>query len=99
MKVTKVFSVIHYIHAVILWILAMLTLLFNLLGKWVPWNLAGFGTCFFAFPTAVSALPAIVLSAIFSRSSKKHLILNCIALLISIAMFVLLLTVFQRWFW
>ena len=97
MKKVKVFTIINYVLSGILWLLGVLTLLFNILGLWVPWHLAGFGFIFYIPVPAVSQF----LSVIFSCSVKenKYLIMNLISFAISIGFVLLTVFVSAGWFW
>ncbi|MBQ7378883.1 MAG: hypothetical protein IJW70_04295 [Clostridia bacterium] len=97
MKTTaKIFTVINYVLLGILWLGGILTLLFNVLGLWAPWHLAGFGTLFYL---PVPVIP-FILSVVFSLVAKerKMIIANFISLGITFAaLFVWLLS--TTWFW
>ena len=61
-KKTKTFTVINYILSGILWLLGILTLLFNILGLCAPWHLAGFGFVFYIPIPAIFQILAITFS-------------------------------------
>ena len=79
--------------SVILWLLAALTLLFNLLGMWALWHLAGFA---FALWVIFGGLP-LILSTIcaFDLKSKKYIIIN----LSNIAVILFTVFVSATWMW
>ena len=96
-KTTKVFTIINYIASSVLWLLGVLTLLFNVLGLWAAWHLAGFGFIFYMFVPAISQILAIVFSCV--ERHKKAMILNFVSLAISIAFVFLTVFVTSNWFW
>ena len=93
----KIITIVSYILSGILWLLGILTLLFNVLGLWAAWHLAGFG---FIFYIPVPIIPAI-LSIVFSCISKekKFIVMNCISLSVSIGLIPLTIFVSSTWFW
>lgn len=93
----RVSTKINYILSSILWLLGILTLLFNALGLWVPWHLAGFGFIFYAPVPGISP----VLGTVFSCIAKnvKLIILNVASLVISIGFALLTVLVSAKWFW
>ena len=95
--VAKVCTVVNYILSSILWLLGILTLLFNLLGLWAPWHLVGFGFIFYA---PVPLIP-LILSIVFSCVSKeiKLIVMNGVSLLISIGCILFTVFVSTGWFW
>ena len=93
----KVYTVINYIFSSILWLLGVLTLLFNILGLWAHWNLAGFGFVFYIPFPAITQILAIVFSCI--EKNKKMMIMNFISLAISIAFVLLTFLASSKWFW
>ena len=98
MKTTAiVFTVTNYIFSGILWFLGFLTLIFNILGLWGPWHLAGFG---FYFYIPLPILP-VILAIVFSCISKSKIliILNFASLLFSMISVVFTLFISAGWFW
>ena len=92
---SKLFTILNLVFSSILWLLGILTLLFNILGLWVPWHLAGFGFfLFFPVPLIFS-----ILSLLFSYKEKKLLLNNLI--FIGVSVFFVLFTYFvsASWFW
>ena len=61
-KATKIFTIINYILSSILWILGFLTLLFNIIGLWAPWNIAGFGFVYYLIIPIIPQMFAIAIS-------------------------------------
>ena len=94
---TKKFTINNYIFSGILWILAILTLLFNALGLWEPWQLVGY---MFVFYTPISVVIS-VRSVVFSYRSKqtKSITLNLISLVISLIFVLFTVFVSTTWFW
>ena len=96
MTKAKVFTIINYVLSAIGWLLGILTLLFNILGLWDPWHLAGFGFMFYIPVPIISQFLAIFFCNI---SEKKLLMLNLIPFIISISFALLTVLVSTRWFW
>lgn len=92
---SKLFTRLNLVFSSILWLLGIFTLLFNSLGLWVPWHLAGFGFILFV------PVPLIfsILSLLFSYKEKKLLLNNLI--FIGVSVFFVLFTYFVSagWFW
>ena len=98
MKITaKVFTIINYILSGILWLLGILTLLFNILGLWALWHLAGFGFIFYVPVPVIPMLLAIVFSCI--AKSTKMMILNFVSLAVSLGFVLFTIFVSVGWFW
>ncbi len=95
-KTTKVITVINYIVSSILWLLGVLTLLFNILGLWEAWHLAGFGFILFLPYPIIAELISIVLS--LAENERKLGILNIVSLGISIAFALFTVFVSSTWF-
>lgn len=96
-KTATVFTVINCILSSILWLLGILTLLFNILGLWAPWHLAGFGFVFYIPIPIISQVLAIVFSCV--ENNIKTIIVNFVSLVISIAYVFLTIFVSSTWFW
>lgn len=93
----KVLTIINYILSSFLWLLGVLTVLFNVLGLWAPWHLAGFGFVFYIPILIIPLVLAIVFSCI--EKNTKMMILNFVSLIISIGFVMLTVFVSSRWFW
>ena len=93
----KGFTVINYILSSILWLLGVLTLLFNIVGLWAPWHLAGFGFIFYVPVPTISQVLAIVFSCV--EKHKKTMIMNFVSLAVSISLVVFTVFVSSTWFW
>jgi len=96
MTKAKVFTVTNYVLSAILWLLGILTLLFNILGLWIPWHLAGFGFMFYIPVPTISQFLAIIFC---NTSEKKFLTINFISFAISVSFVLLTVLVSTRWFW
>lgn len=96
MTKAKVFTIMNYVLSAIGWLLGILTLLFNILGLWTPWQLAGFGFMFYIPIPAISQFLAIYFC---STSEKKLLTMNLISFGISAAFVLLTVLVSTKWFW
>ena len=97
----RVLNVINPILSGFLWLLGFLTLLFNLLGWWGPWHLAGFGFVFY-IPIPLSVQVFSLISAFFLKDAaqkKRNLIVHF--LFAGITSFWIFFTVFisSTWFW
>ena len=92
-KPVKFLLFCNFCISMILWLLGTLTLLFNLLGMWTLWHLAGFA---FALWVIVCAFP-LILSTIcaFGLKSKKYIIIN----LSNIAVILFTVFVSATWMW
>ena len=96
-KTAKGFTVINYILSSILWLLGVLTLLFNIVGLWAPWHLAGFGFIFYVPVPTISQVLAIVFFCV--EKHKKTMIMNFVSLAVSISLVVFTVFVSSTWFW
>ena len=96
-KTAKRFTVINYILSSILWLLGVLTLLFNIVGLWAPWHLAGFGFVLYIPIPTISQVLAIVFSCV--EKHKKTMAMNLLSLVVSISFVVLTVFVSSTWFW
>ena len=96
MKKAKVFTVVNYVLSAILWLLGVLTLAFNLLGLWTPWQLAGFGFMFCIPIVVISQGIAIICCG---SAEKKYLRGNLIAFGVSAGFVLLTLLISTKWFW
>ncbi len=96
-KTATVWTVINYVLSGLLWLLGLLTFLFNLFGLWAPWHLAGFG---FIFLIPFLLIP-LILSIAFSLMAKEHklIVLNFVSLAVSIVLILFTVFVSAGWFW
>ena len=90
-KAVVITTWINYILSILLWILGILVLLFNILGWWVAWHLAGFGYVFFFIVPMLASGIAILFAAKDKEAAvrKKYILHNSIVLGISAVMTVL----------
>ena len=100
-KAVVITTWINYILSILLWILGILVLLFNILGMWTEWHLAGFGYYFFFIHPMIASGLAILFATMNKEAAvrKKYILHNSIVLGISAVMTVLSLFVFSKWFW
>ena len=96
-EAAKVLTVINCIFSSVLWFLGVLTLLFNILGLWEFWHLAGFGFIFFMRVSIIPMIFAIVISSIAKK--LKFIITNLLFLAISIRFVLFTVFVSSTWFW
>ncbi len=96
MTKAKAFTVINYVLSAVLWLLGILTLLFNVLGHWTAWQLVGFGFMFYIPVPVISQFLAIYFC---NTAEKKLLAINLISFAISIAFVLLTVFVSTKWFW
>ena len=92
---SKLFTKINIAVSVVLGLLGFLILLFNILGLWVAWHLAGFSFYLFIYVSLISS----ILSLMFSFKEKKLFINNLIITIISIFIVLFTIKVSARWFW
>ena len=90
-------TIIHLIFSCILWLLGILTLLFNILGLWAPWHLAGFGFVFFIPLPIVFSIASLIVT--YSNSNEKAIKFNWIILAISIIFIIITIKISATWFW
>lgn len=99
MKIERL-SILNYIASSILWLNALLVLLFNLLGLWDAWHLAGFiYLAYMLLPLGLS-LAAYMTSKNIADAAikKKYVHRNTVVMVISIVVTALYLFVFSTWF-
>ena len=96
MKKIQVITMINFIINGIFWILALLCLLFNILGLWKLWNITCFGSLFYIFITIPSLIIAIIM--IIKDSSKLYLNSNIVIAIITVFFAILTFSVFSNWF-
>ena len=97
MKNAKVFTIINFVLSGFLWLLGILTLLFNILGLWTPWHLAGFAFIFYIPIAAISQLLSFVFSCI--ARENKLVTINSITFFISLGFLLFTILVSSNWFW
>ena len=98
----KILKWVNLITALVMWLLALLFGLFNLLGLWKAWHLAGFAWLACALPSLV--LSVITFIASFAKedweySKKENVLRSGIVLAISIGVSILFVFVFSAGFW
>ena len=93
----KTFTTINYVISGVLWLLGILTFLFNAFGKWTAWQLAGFGFMYYIPIPAVSQCLAIIRS--LQAKEKKYIMINLICFVISVGFVFFTVYVSARWFW
>ena len=96
-KAAIALTIISCILSGMLWLLGILTLLFNILGLWGPWHLAGFGFIFFIPVPIVPAILSIIFSCI--QKDRKLMILNSVSAAASVVFIFLTVFVSSTWFW
>ena len=101
MNKSKLLTIGNYVISGLLWLLGILTLVFNLIGKWTAWNLAGFGFIgYFPLPLLfgiyVLISPARPDEAI---AKKRYYLHNTIIFCVTVAVTVLTLVFSTSWFW
>lgn len=90
---------INLYAAIALWILGILVFLFNILGLWVPWHLAGFAFFFtFFIPLGISVYTLVKSSKEKDTATRKcYYFRNGIILTVSVVISILTLFVFSYW--
>lgn len=102
MKISStLITVTSYIVSGVLWLLGILTFLFNILGLWAPWHLACFGFVLFIPIPIILNIVAIIFSAVNEEKNirRKYLIINSISLGISLLFIAFTVIVSAGWFW
>ncbi len=102
MKISStLITVTSYIVSGVLWLLGILTFLFNILGLWAPWHLAGFGFVLFIPIPIILNIVAIIFSAVNEEKNirRKYLIINSISLGITLFFIAFTVIVSAGWFW
>ena len=97
MKKAKVFTAINFVLSGIFWLLGILTLLFNILGSWTYWHLAGFAFAFYVPIAAISQLLSFSLSC--AAKDNKLVTVNLITFFASVGFALLTVFVSSGWFW
>ena len=97
MNKAKVFTIINFILSAVLWLLGIITLLFNILGLWTPWHLAGFAFIFCIPIAAISQFLSFAFSCI--ASDNKLVTINSITVFISLGFILFTIFVSTNWFW
>ena len=98
----KILKWVNLITAFVMWLLALLFGFFNLLGLWKAWHLAGFAWLVCVLPSLVLSVITLIASFVkedWEYTKKENVLRSGIVLAISVAMALLVLFVFQRWFW
>ena len=97
MKKAKVFTAINFVASGIFWLLGILTLLFNILGSWTYWHLAGFAFVFYVPVAAFSQMLSFSLSC--AAKDNKLVTVNLITFFVSVGFALLTVFVSSGWFW
>ena len=92
---------VNLIAAIVMWSLGLLVGLFNLLGLWDVWHLAGFAWVAIVWPSL--AISVVSLLASFGQTDetlkKAEVSRNATILGVSVAVSLLVVFVFATWFW
>lgn len=92
----KTMTILNYTLSSVLWLLGILTLLFNILGLWEAWHLVGFG--FYFYHPAVVCLQVRALVFSHNEKNKNLMVANYVALAISSASILFTFTIAATWF-
>ena len=89
------------ILSLLLWLLGIGVFVFNLLGKWTAWHLAGFGYYFYFVIPFIASCGAILATGMSDDAAirKKYILHNGVVLGISTVITILTFFVFCKWFW
>lgn len=79
------------------WVLAALTLAFNIIGLWGPWHLAGFGFVFY-LPIPTIALISSFITSVRERNGK-YVFKNILYFFVNVAITLFTVVVSATWFW
>lgn len=93
----KIATIVTYVLSTILWILAILTYVFNVLGLWAPWHLAGFGFVFFIPIPLISWFVSFIKSC--REGEGKLIFSNIFCAIISVALTLFTVNISAGWFW
>jgi len=96
MKKATLFTIVNYVLSAVLWLLGILTLLFNLLGLWMPWLYAGWAFVLYIPVPAVSQFLGVYFC---STEEKKLLTMNLISFGVSASFVLLTVFISSKWFW
>ncbi len=88
-------TAVSFVLALILWILGVLTFLFNYLGLWVEWHLAGFAFVFYLIIPAIAHLVALGKS--IGRGGQFFF--NLLTTAISVIVTLFTVHISAGWFW
>lgn len=96
-KRTRVATITSYVLSGLLWALGILTLLYNILGLWEPWHLAGIGFLFY-IPVPIFAHS---LSIVFACEEKKRkgILITVLPAIVSLIIILFTILVSYTWFW
>lgn len=97
MNKVKKHTIVNYAVSGVFWLSSLLVLLFNLLGLWQAWHMAGL-LFFFIMQIAFLFFVLAILICI-SEKNKKYLIINLIPLGVSFVIFLFTIIVSTTWFW
>ena len=98
----KILKRVNLITALVMWLLALLFGLFNLLGLWKAWHLAGFAWLACVWPSLVLSVVTLIASFVkedWEYTKKENVLRSVIVLAISVGISLLAVFVFSTWFW
>lgn len=96
----KILKWVNLITAFVTWLLALLFGLFNLLGLWKAWHLAGFAWLACVKPSLVLSVITLIASFVkedWEYSKKENVLRSGIVLAISVGVSMLAVLVFSAW--
>lgn len=96
-KLSLVFTIVSYALGGIVWLLGLLTALFNICGLWAPWHIAGFAFILYCFIPVVPQIVSFVIAFFAEDKKGKYITLNAIAS--GLTFFWILFTVFVSSYW
>ena len=98
----KILKWVNLIAAFVMWLLALLFGLFNLLGLWKAWHLAGFAWLTCVLPSLVLSVITLIASFVkedWEYTKRENVLRSGIVLTISVGISLLAGFIFVAWFW
>ena len=92
----KTMTILNYTLSSVLWLLGILTLVFNILGLWGAWHLAAYG--FYLYHPVAVCLQVLALVFSHNEKNKNLMVANYVALAISSASILFTFTIAATWF-
>jgi hypothetical protein len=98
----KILKRINLIVAIVMWSLALMFGLFNLLGLWKAWHLAGYAWLVCVLPSLALSVITLIASFViedWEYTKKENVLRSGIVLMISVGISLLAGFIFAAWFW
>lgn len=98
-KASKVLTIINYSSSGFMWLLGTLFLVFNILGKWAAWHLAGYAFILSIFIPLISSFVASIFTLFTKPINEKDLFNNILLIFMNVNVIIFSLLVSCTWFW